>query len=199
MKKLLKVLERNGKKLIPYQIRTAAKLLRNIEVGYGHYRSARLKQAVDRHGTPVPWFTYPAIEYLAQLDFSACDVFEYGSGNSTLFWDQNAKSVTSIEDDSAWHGMVAGKTSAKVSYHLIQDRLAYIDAIKRFGETYDCILVDGKYRYRCADVAKDYLRPGGMMILDNADWYPNTAGILRAQGLIQVDMHWSCLAKVPVT
>lgn len=40
-----------------------------------------------------------------------------------------------------------------------------------------------------APAAVAFLRPGGLMILDNSDWYPNTAAYLRERGLIQIDMH----------
>jgi hypothetical protein len=32
------------------------------------------------------------------------------------------------------------------------------------------------------------LRPGGFIILDNSEWYPNTAEYLRSLDLIEVDM-----------
>jgi hypothetical protein len=33
------------------------------------------------------------------------------------------------------------------------------------------------------------LRPGGFVILDNSDWFPNAARVLREADLIQVDFH----------
>lgn len=60
---------------------------------YGQWRSARERMAVDTLGTAIPWYTYPAIEYLKSFDFKECDVFEFGSGNSSLYWSSRARSV----------------------------------------------------------------------------------------------------------
>src|SRR5262245_31531933 len=69
---------------------------------YGHLKSVRAGRSVDAAGRPIPWYTYPAIEYLRQLDLSEKTVFEYGSGNSTLFWAECAARVVTVEDDERW-------------------------------------------------------------------------------------------------
>src|SRR5687768_912204 len=82
---------------------------RSLWFDYAHVRSAALQQAVDADGRAVPWYTYPAIEYLRQLDFSDKTVFEYGSGNSTLFWGASAKRVVSAEEDERWYETLRSK------------------------------------------------------------------------------------------
>ena len=42
------------------------------------------KVCLDRNGNPIPWYTYPAIEYLSQFDYSRKTIFEFGCGNSSL-------------------------------------------------------------------------------------------------------------------
>ncbi len=39
---------------------------------------------IDNEIITIPWYTYPAIEYLLSIDLSEMDVFEYGCGNSRL-------------------------------------------------------------------------------------------------------------------
>ena len=39
---------------------------------------------VNENNEPIPWFTYPSIQYLDQLDLSEKTIFEWGSGNSSL-------------------------------------------------------------------------------------------------------------------
>jgi hypothetical protein len=73
---------------------------------YAHVQSVKSQRAVDADGNPLPWYTYPAIEYLRQLDFSDKTVFEYGSGMSTVFWAGKAKHVVSVEDDEQWCDVV---------------------------------------------------------------------------------------------
>ncbi|HYM29915.1 MAG TPA: hypothetical protein VEU47_01360 [Candidatus Cybelea sp.] len=189
MPKAAKQLERWAKSLIPNGLRRAIKASYNLERRYGHWNSAARREAVDGQGKPVPWYTYPAIEYLKQLDFSDCDVFEFGSGNSTLFWGPRCRSLVSVEDDAVWYERVKPRLGANTTYLLEADRDKYPEAIGRFGRQFDVIVVDGSVRKRCGEAAVKHLKPGGLIVLDNSDWFPNTAAILRRAGLLQVDMH----------
>ena len=79
-----------------------AKFIEMWQQEFGIERSIDEKVCEDRDGNPIPWYTYPAIEYLAQFDYSDKKIFEYGCGNSSLFWAARAESVTSIEDNPEW-------------------------------------------------------------------------------------------------
>ncbi len=68
---------------------------RTLWFAYGHLQTVRSKAAIDRTGRPVPWYTYPAIEYLKQFDFAETSVFEYGSGNSTPFFGRSVPGTSS--------------------------------------------------------------------------------------------------------
>jgi hypothetical protein len=63
----------------------------------------------------------------------------------------------------------------------------YSEVIKSFG-VFDVIVVDGVIRHECALAAMPHLSDEGLMILDNSDWLPVTAGFLRQSGLIEVDL-----------
>jgi hypothetical protein len=152
--------------------------------GYGHARSVRERESVDRAGRPLPWYSYASLHWLDQLDLSRLDVFEYGSGNSTRWWAQRCGTLTSVEHDAEWHAKVAGLLPSAVGYRLEGDTAAYVDAC--VGD-YDVIIVDGEHRYDCAVHAVEHLRPGGVIIVDNADWMWNTTAYLRAAGFLQVD------------
>ena len=69
---------------------------------------------------------------------------------------------------------------------------AYAAAIDQAGDKFDVIVVDGlvtgRTRIKGARAALRHLREGGMIILDNSDWLPESARYLRHAGLIQVDM-----------
>jgi hypothetical protein len=160
-----------------------------LDCQYGHAESRRQRACVDRHGQPIPWYTYPAIEYLSQLDHADSNVFEFGSGNSTLFWGSRARNVVSVENDPEWNRVVAGRIGqAPIELRLVEELDDYPATICDAEGPFDVIVVDGRRRYSCARQAVSQLRPGGLIVLDNSDWYPNTASMLRAAGLIQVDM-----------
>ena len=55
---------------------------------------------VDANGGPLPWITYPAQTMLEQIVRDTFRVFEFGCGNSSLWWAARAKEVVSI--DHSW-------------------------------------------------------------------------------------------------
>ena len=67
----------------------------------GWARSIVQDASVDLEG-PVPWYTYPSIRDLERVIPMDAAVFEYGSGNSTLWWQSHAKQVVSVEHDQLW-------------------------------------------------------------------------------------------------
>ena len=156
---------------------------------YSQFGTFLTKKCLDHSGSPIPWYTYPAIEYLRQLDFSACSVFEFGSGYSTLFWANRARTVTSVESDPHWYEVISKQVPGNARIILESQPSLYIDTI--IGERYDLIVIDGieNLRQDCAKKAVTAILPGGMVILDNSDWHPQTCKVLRDADLIEVDFH----------
>ena len=165
---------------------------RSLLFDYAHLASVQTGTCVDASRKPVPWYTYPAIEYLRQLDFRGRNVFEFGSGNSTLYWASVAARVRSVEDDADWYRRMAPRLPPNCELILEPDLDAYPSVVAQSGERYDVIVIDGaaraKTRLRCAEAALPRLLDGGMIILDNSDWLPESSRLLREAGLIQVDM-----------
>src|SRR5579872_1232732 len=158
---------------------------------YAHVQSVKSQRAVDAAGNPLPWYTYPAIEFVRQLDFSDRTVFEYGSGMSTLFWAGKAKSVVSVEDDEHWCATLKSMLPPNAELIHEPDLSRFPDTITARGP-FDVIVVDGpargRTRLKCCHAAVPRLREGGLIILDNSDWLPESAKTLRGYGLLEVDM-----------
>jgi hypothetical protein len=160
---------------------------------YGHVATVRCGLAIDRDGNPLPWYTYPAIDYLRQLDFREKVVFEYGAGVSTLFWASVARAVVSVEDDERWFATLRHDLPANAAVMLEKDLAEFPAAIHRSERgAFDVIVIDGpargRTRLKCSREALHALRPGGLIILDNSDWLPESSRLLRESGLLQVDM-----------
>ncbi|CAL1239032.1 class I SAM-dependent methyltransferase [Candidatus Methylocalor cossyra] len=167
---------------------------------HGYLRALREGMCVDAAGNPIPWYTYPAIEQLSKWDFSESEVFEYGCGNSTRWWAERAKRVVSVESSREWYNKILESSTLPDNVQPILSpfeegdgeaaRRAYIDAINAFAE-FDIIVIDGvtadKTRLDCARAALNHLKKGGMIILDNADWHPQTSRLLREAGLLEID------------
>jgi hypothetical protein len=182
--------------LLNLGIRTVAPktaiLLRNLNIlanEQGMWRSIANNSCIDRHGKPLPWYTYPAIEYLETLDFSGCRVFEYGSGNSSLFWAARARTVTSVEDNPQWHAQVQRGAGSNQVVMLRPGKNDYVAAIASDGAPYDVVVIDGNHRLECTRAAMEHVTPGGLIVLDNSDRSTEKpcGALLREADFIQVD------------
>lgn len=162
-------------------------------------RSMNEKVCVDRDGNPIPWYTYPAIEYISQFDYSAKKVFEYGTGYSSMYWAKRAQKVVSIEDKPEWFAKFQQEFSApNWQMRYCDEKQGYEDTIFADGEKYDVIVIDGKRRAECAACAVKALAAGGMIILDDSDRintsleYAGAVKNLRDANLLQVDFYGFC-------
>jgi hypothetical protein len=162
-------------------------LLKITEHDFGHQRSWESNSSVNARGEPIPWITYPALEYLSQFDYGDSEVFEYGGGNSTKWWASRAKWVTTVEDDARWFGELERAVRPNQTLFLEREPAAYAEAVLRQDKKYDVISIDGVHRNLCARSAVKALKPTGFIVLDNSDWYPKTTAFLRSLDLLQVD------------
>ncbi|GAB3247776.1 hypothetical protein GCM10027347_03650 [Larkinella harenae] len=174
--------------ILPYEYGVSYNNYKTLSREFGHFKSAKKWQSIDKNEKPIPWYTYPAIEFINQLDLSDKTVFEYGSGNSTLFWASRCRKVVAIESNKEWYNTIRSRLPQNVTYHLIEDQDAYINAIHQYPEPFDIIIVDGDARFRCTASALNQLTPTGFFILDNSDWHPKSSKLLRESGLIEIDM-----------
>jgi hypothetical protein len=165
----------------------AHEIINTLEYGHGHLQSFRRGLPVDAKGAPLPWYTYPSIEYLQQLDFCSANVFEFGSGNGSLYWSSCSKRVRSVESDAPWYARMRLKAPSNLSLVPAWTEEEYVESIHAEGTMYSVIVVDGIYRLACAEAAVQRLANGGMIILDNSDWFVRSAKVLREANLIQVD------------
>ena len=161
---------------------------------YGQLNSMEHKASIDGNGRPIPWYTYPAIEYLSNLDFTQKRVFEYGSGNSSLWWANRCHDIVAIESDRGWYEKVNSTRSGGQfrDYRLREDINSYVqhDDIVNFN----VVIIDGTFRAPCAGFFLSKIaEPNNFEILiyDNADWQPEVINILneKLQDWVQVDFH----------
>lgn len=153
---------------------------------WGHSRQEQ-GICVDGKGNPLPWITYPAIEFLNTIDFSDAKVFEFGAGSSTLWWAKRAKLVCSVERERDWFERLIPILPDNAYVDLEANELAYPDHINRNGSKFDVVVIDGAVRYPCVQSSLDYLDEHGIILLDNTEWYPNIANMLRELGFTQID------------
>lgn len=138
-----------------------------------------------------PWLPYLVTDYIKRLKPQR--VFEWGSGESTLFFiGLGIRDIVSIEHDSEWCKKVASEISTVIDYRYIGYDLGtigpdkanpahyksgstelgdvnfkrYASAIDDYGK-FDLILIDGMARASCLAHAVSHVAKGGCIVLDN--------------------------------
>jgi hypothetical protein len=161
---------------------------KSLALDYGQWTTIRDWNSVDGSGQPIPWYTYPTTEFLSHLDLSSFKVFEYGSGNSTLWWSKQVERVTAVEHDEAWYEKIKNLLKTRnVAYCLEKDCQKYSSMA---SDDFDIFIVDGQYRRECLEHVVSLGGGGVMLILDNSDWYPKSVRYLQEKlAWMQIDFH----------
>jgi hypothetical protein len=158
-----------------------------LVVKQGFFKSVINGGPIALDGEPLPWFTYPAIEYLKQFDFADKRVFEYGAGNSSLFWAARAREVVAVESDRQWFNRISAACPTNLFLKLQTDKDSYVASIAEQQGKFDVIVIDGKWRNACATFCVAYLDINGMIIVDNSDRHYKGCDLLREKGFFQID------------
>jgi len=144
----------------------------------GHWKSSLRTTALSASGSPIPWYTYPAIDFLAQRDFKNRNILEFGGGQSTLWWSARARSVLTVEENLEWVATLGSRIGSNVSLHYVPADLATrdIEPVRAVLAThpiakFDVIVIDGHLREELISLAFGHLASGGAVLLDNAEGY----------------------------
>lgn len=115
-------------------------------------------------GLIMPYYTFPCLEWLKKQNIRTWNVYEFGSGYSTIWWRLNASSVWATDTHEAW---------ARAMNAELRNRNDFVDDIPQaFVDHFDCIIVDGdpvEQRPNCVEACRKFLSPGGFLIIDNYD------------------------------
>lgn len=160
----------------------------------GFWRSAFACRALDRHGNPIPWLTYPALAWLESVDFSTQRVLEFGAGSSTLWWAERAAEVVAIEEEPGWIAALAAPLRAHPNVRLLLGAPGAAPAVA--GRAFDVVIIDGGDRLAAARQALDQVSETGIIVLDNSEvsWSPDGRGfpildLFAQRGWSRVDFH----------
>ena len=77
---------------------------KNVYYGLKYFSAWRRHHGPGKNSVDdrMPWMSFAAIDLLKKIIRPEMQVFEYGSGGSTLFWSGHVKSVVSVEHDRLW-------------------------------------------------------------------------------------------------
>jgi len=140
---------------------------------------------------PQPWLAAEAVAHLERALTSRSHVLEFGAGNSSVWLAERCGQLVSVESALPWAALLvrALKGADHVSViHVPPDETphppfrgargksyrAYVEAgvsavADELGGRLDLLLVDGRARVACIRACAPLVRPGGLLVLDNAD------------------------------
>lgn len=157
----------------------------------GWMESKLKRMPVDGSGKPIPWLTYPAIHFLQGRLTKEHRIFEFGSGNSTLWLAERSKQVVSIEYDAAYYDLLAPKLKnfPHIEYLQAQPGLDYYQQLSKRTEKFDVVIIDGRERVLCALHCLEALSEQGVVVFDNSERerYREGLDFLAEKGFKRID------------
>jgi hypothetical protein len=156
----------------------------------GWFQSYHTKQSVDKLGNPIPWCTYPFIHFIEPRLHAQMNVFEFGCGNSTIWYASRVRSIKAVEHNEAWVKLVQPKLPANaevIFQNLAGD--AYAGEVKRNGQKYHIVIIDGRQRNKSASNSIESLTEDGIIVWDNSNLPQYQSGVLSliSQGFKRLD------------
>lgn len=188
----------NFKKMTPSGA-TLGCLFSSLELrGYFESLQSGISQ---KDGLPYPLLTYPFLDFIENHDFSDYELIEFGSGQSTQFFENIFKVVKSYETDKQWFEFIRAKLK-KTTYILIgAEQLENGNfEIDKINPSKTLVLVDAACnRYKLTLNILNKINPA-FIVLDNSEWYQNTVELLNKNDYFEIPFwgiknseHWeSC-------
>ena len=159
--------------------------MRSISHWTPQYIGSRIAEMAYQHSRPdEPWLTRNANLALASLLRPSDIGLEFGSGRSTIWFAKRVKHLTSVEHNCDWHAkitaMIKDRRVTNITYVFREAGIdedagsdnPYVSVVHDFtDDSLDFVLIDGALRALCAAESIPKLRSGGMLVIDNVNWY----------------------------
>ncbi len=149
----------------------------------GWMNSIKVRNSVDKNNNPIPWLCYPFLEFFNERLSYEMNMFEYGSGYSTLYWAKKLKTIVSVEHNYNWYKKMKNILPNNVQYYYYPISRGYVDSIKTLNKKFDIIIIDGRERVACVKVATSYLSTSGVIVWDNSLREKYRDGIIYLENL----------------
>ena len=162
----------------------------NAQMRYMRHRSPRYiynrtKLIMSERAHPAdPWLTPGAVRMLTSLLLPSDRGVEFGSGRSTIWFGERVSHLTSVEHDEKWYSAISNKLKERelgnVDYALVpRDKPDELGNVSKYALTalrfddcsIDFALIDGLYRDYVTQFMMPKIKPGGFLVIDNANWF----------------------------
>lgn len=143
---------------------------RSYLIDKGWFKSYRTKKSINQKEEAIPWLTYPFLDFIEQRLQKEMELFEYGCGNSTLWFSQRVKKVYSVEHNKDWYNIVRKKIPHNCSLKLKKlNSEEYVSSSSKNNIKFDIIIIDGRKRVECIKKSINNIKYNGIIILDNSE------------------------------
>jgi hypothetical protein len=132
----------------------------------GFVESWLRRYPISKDLNPIPWWPYNFTHFLNLRLRPEFKLFEYGSGNSTLYLQNKVSSIISIENNLLWFNKLSFLVHSRKNLIFVNDE-DYVDAIG--SDKYDIICIDGIKRNECVYKCINNLTYNGIIIIDDTD------------------------------
>ena len=142
----------------------------------------------------VPWIPFEATDWLKKKIYNGDikTVFEYGAGESTLFFQDRVNQVVTVEHNETWFKRIKAQINPDVvklilapSFKTLHEKeiptqyvsnmmpkfnfCDYVESINANEIKYDLVLIDGRARPGCIAAALSHINLGKYLLLDNSN------------------------------
>jgi predicted O-methyltransferase YrrM len=148
----------------------------------------------ERRNADKPWLTPESIDYLENNLNTTMTGLEFGSGRSTAWFAGKLGRLISVEHHTEWFKTVQVRLAdaglSNVDYrHVPLDhpenepekgrydpQPMYVAVASGFPDGFfDLVVVDGHYRTNCILASLAKVKPGGLLLVDDANLWPKNA------------------------
>lgn len=145
----------------------------------------RERSRFNHENPDAPWWSMNSITPIEKLLKPEFIGFEFGAGRSSIWLARRVAKLVSLETAPEWHEKILAQAAKLGITHKLdiilqlmgthmtttpEQRHAYLTQIDQFPHHhFDFILVDAWFRPETFERAFAFVKPGGYVILDNAD------------------------------
>lgn len=184
--------------LNPFSHRMA--FISNELLGRGFFSENNIHQLIAGQ-VQLPLLTWPFLDFILTINNEKTKLIELGSGNSTLWFAKLFKSVVSYETNQDWCNQITKKAPANCRIIYTSEPELILSNID--FNLNDWLLIDfagHRTQFIFNMLSKKNKILPSVIILDNSDWYRKGAGLLYAEGYVEIpffgfksgQMHLSC-------
>lgn len=157
----------------------------------GWIESFKYREPLSADGNPLPWITLPCLDFIGNRINKDMSVFEFGAGNSTLYFAKRVGSIVSVEHNQEWFDKINKNLQSNNSINFCD--LTYNGQYCRFihciDSKFDLIIIDGRDRVNCIKNCIEGLNDKGCIILDDSErsQYEEGMDYLISKGFKKLD------------